>query len=156
MPTVNTRPMEQKDIGPCARLMAVTPLWQRYGVSVESATARFAEAIAEGATILVADDGSGAALGFVWVVIRGAFDRSSYIPLIGVDPAQRGQGIGKILLAAAEAYARPNAADMFLLSSDFNIEAHRFYEREGYSQVGSIPDYVLPGVAEIIFRKRLE
>jgi ribosomal-protein-alanine N-acetyltransferase len=44
---------------------------------------------------------------------------------------------------------------MVLLCSDFNTEAQRFYRRAGYEQVGALPDYVVPGVAELIFRKRL-
>lgn len=156
MPNVTIRRMEPKDIQPCARLMAATPLWQRYGTTIESATARLTNALQEGATILIAVDGTANLLGFVWFVTRGAFDRSGYIRLIGVDPAARGQGVGKILLKAAEDYARPEANDMFLLCSDFNTDAQRFYEREGYQQIGAIPDYVLDGVAEVIFRKRLE
>jgi len=155
MNPITIRPFDSSDIRPCALWMASTPLWQRYGVTFDSASARLSTAFESGATILVAADSSSAALGFVWVVLRGAFDISGYIRLIGVDPAQRSRGIGKLLLTAAEDVVRPAAKDMFLLCSDFNLDAQKFYLREGYQQVGALPDYVLPGITELIFRKRL-
>jgi len=156
MRRVTIRPMIAADIEPCAALMAEAPLWQRYGVTVASAAARFESALRDGGLLLVADDGAGKPLGFVWVVLRGAFNRSGYIPLIGVDEGQRGGGIGQQLLAAAEDHLRQSAIqDMFLLCSDFNGAAQRFYQREGYTQVGAIPDYVIPGITELIFHKRL-
>jgi hypothetical protein len=41
------------------------------------------------------------------------------------------------------------------LVSDFNVQAQRFYLRQGYTQVGVIDAYVLPDVAELLFRKRV-
>ena len=38
--------------------------------------------------------------------------------------------------------------------SDFNAAAQAFYGRLGYEQIGTIPGYVVPGVSELIFRKR--
>src|SRR5437773_125016 len=102
------RALEQSDVGPCAAMIAATPLWQRYGVTPASAVARLSTALHDGATILVAaDDSETAPLGFVWLVMRGAFDLSGYIRLIGVAPGQRGKGIGQRLLAIAEDLIRP-------------------------------------------------
>ncbi|HEX9117815.1 MAG TPA: GNAT family N-acetyltransferase [Anaerolineae bacterium] len=134
--------------------MAASPLWIRYGVTFASAGARFAAGLEAAATILVADAGDEIA-GFVWCEPRGAFARSGYIPLIGVQPDQTSQGVGARLLAAAEAHFRSVSSDVFLLVSDFNAGAQRFYERQGYHQVGALPDYVLPGITELIYRKRL-
>ena len=47
-----------------------------------------------------------------------------------------------------------HSADVFLLVSDFNTTAQAFYRRLGYEQVGAIPGYVVPGITELIFRKR--
>ena len=45
--------------------------------------------------------------------------------------------------------------DLFLLVSSFNRRAQDLYRRHGYAQVGEIPDYIVDGHSELIFRKRL-
>lgn len=155
---MHLRPLHATDIPPLAQLMAVTPLWQRYGVTTASATARLQQGLAEGATITVAEiglaDGQPQLGGFIWYVTRGAFQRGGYVMLIGVQPTLRGQGIGEALMAHAEAAMFAAVESIFLLVSDFNDAAQRFYQRLGYQQVGAIPEFVLPGVNELIFYKR--
>jgi len=152
------RPLVSGDVPALARLMAGDPLWQRYGVTEESAARRLREGFAAGAniagaTIAVAEI-DGEPVGFVWYVERGAFNRSGYIMLIGVQGDARGAGVGRALMEHAEAALFARAADIFLLVSDFNTAAQAFYVRLGYEQVGTIPGYVVPGVSELIFRKR--
>ena len=147
------RPMAPGDVPSLARLMAGDPLWQRYGVTEEAAARRLREGFASGATIAVAEiDGEPA--GFVWYVERGAFNRSGYIMLIGVQRDVRGAGVGRALMEHAEAALFAQASDVFLLVSDFNEAAQAFYGRLGYEQVGTILGYVVPGISEQIFRKR--
>jgi ribosomal protein S18 acetylase RimI-like enzyme len=148
------RPLTAADVPACAALMSDTPLWRRYGVTGESAAARFRSGLAEGVTILVAED-AGVVAGFVWCVVRGAFDRSGYIPLIGVRPGLVGGNIGAELLDAAERFFVLSCQDVFLLVSDFNVGAQRFYQRHGYRQVGALADYVKPGITELLYWKRL-
>ncbi len=151
---MDIRSMLAEDVPTLARLMASDPLWQRYGVTDASAAQRLRAGLAQGATIAVAEvDGNMA--GFIWYVARGAFDRSGYIELIGVQPHMRGRGVGRALMGAAEAELFAHASDVFLLVSDFNHAAQAFYRRLGYEQVGAIPGYVVTGVAELVFRKRL-
>lgn len=73
--------------------------------------------------------------------------------LVGVAPDTQHQGIGAALMDSAEQVLFRSAKDVILLVSDFNLGAQRFYQRRGYQQVGALPDYVLPGVAELIYRK---
>ncbi len=136
-------------------MIATTLPWQRYGVTPERAAERLLDALHRDSALLVADDGGGNRLGFVWLLRHGAFDLSGYIRWIVVSPTNRSGGIGRLLLAAAEEECRKTARDIILLCADFNVDAQRFYERHGYIQVGLLPDYVLPGVAELIYRKRL-
>lgn len=155
MQTLIIRPMTADDIEPCAQTIAQAALWQRYNVTLEGARARLFSGLQEQVTLLVADDGGGSPLGFVWLSVHGAFDRSGYIRWIAVTANQRNSGVGRRLLGAAEDITRQTSDDIFLLCADFNLDAQRFYVRNGYEQVGALPDYVLVGVAELIYRKRL-
>jgi len=147
------RTLTAEDCPACARWMAATPLWQHYGVTEHSAQQRLEQGLANQATIAVAEQ-DGQVLGFVWYVLEGAFARSGYILLIGVQPGRYRQRVGQALMDYAEAQVFQQAADIFLLVSDFNLAAQRFYQRRGYKQVGAIPDYVLPGVSELIYTRR--
>ena len=146
------RPLTHADIEGIASWVAATPLWQRYGVTETSFAERLATGLASGATIFVAER-AGMVLGFVWFVERGAFNRSAYIQLIGVRPETRSDGVGQALMEFAETHTQSH--EMFLLASDFNMDAQRFYERLGYHQVGRLDNYVVAGIGELIFWKKL-
>jgi len=63
-----------------------------------------------------------------------------------VDEAFRGRRIGAALLAAAEEWFRGRGLDLVRVrSGGQRTDAHRFYEREGYTRVKT----------QVIFRKRL-
>lgn len=144
--------MTQDDLPAVAAIMARNALWQRYGVTLASAAQRLQRGLENGATIAVAE-AEGQIAGFVWYVVEGAFQRSGYIMLFGVAPDAHGQGIGRALLSHAEAALFAVSPSIILLVSDFNREAQRFYQRHGYTQVGALPDYVRPGVSELIYFK---
>lgn len=149
------RRFTESDIPHCAAIMAAAPLFQRYNTTLESAAKRLTEALSENAVLFVAEEETGHPLGFVWIVLNGAFARSGYIRVIGVAPDQQSKGIGARLLEAAEKFVAQHSRDLLLLCSDFNTEAQRFYERHGYERIGELSDYALDGVAEVIYRKRL-
>lgn len=147
------RAIQQEDIPPLAQMMASTALWQRYNVTEESAARRLQSGLEQGATILVAEIDQ-TPVGFVWYVVNGAFNRSGYIMLIGVEQSARSTGVGRALMREAETILFEKVNDVFLLVSDFNTEAQKFYQRLGYEQVGIIRNYVIEGVDELIFRKK--
>ncbi len=149
---MNIRPMLPADIPDCACWVAETPLWQRYGITEQSFSDRLRAGLANGATVYVAADEE-QVLGFLWLVERGAFDRSGYVELIGVRPTSRSRGVGRALMEFAEAQVFAQGRDLFLLVSDFNHDAQRFYRGMGYRQAGVLEDYVIQGVAELIFWK---
>jgi ribosomal protein S18 acetylase RimI-like enzyme len=146
------RPLAPADIADIARWVAATPLWQRYNVTETSFAERLANGLANGATIFVATRANDV-LGFVWLVARGAFNRSAYIQLIGIRPDARASGVGRALMEFAEAHAP--SRDLFLLVSDFNTAAQKFYARLGYVQVGKLDDYVVQGISELLMWKTL-
>lgn len=157
MPSVTVRPLHARDIPAVAGWIAATPLWQRYRFSAPQAEASLARALAQADILLVADveREGGQACGLAWCLPAGAFGRSPYLRILGVRAGLTGLGIGAALLDRLEQVAAERASDLFLLVSDFNQAARRFYQRQGYRQVGAIPGYVLPDVTELIFWKRL-
>ena len=104
-------------------------------------------------TLFVARAG-GLPLGFLLLRPRGLAG-SPYIVSIAVAPAARGQGIGTRLMDHVAAAVSPPARHLFLCVSDFNHDARRLYARYGFAQVGAVPDYLVPGIAELILHKRL-
>ena len=152
---ISVRPMTPEDIPLLATWMVTVPLWQRYNLTTEKARAQFEMAFAREDILLVADMDSERACGFAWCMKQGAFGRSVYLRLIGVRPDLASGGAGSTLLEAAEQEAVKISADLFLLVSDFNHDAQRFYERHGYRRIGEIAGYVLPDVNELIYRKSL-
>lgn len=154
------RPMTADDFTPLAAWMVEVPLWQRYGLRAERAAANFAAAHTRGEILIaadrMADRAEDRACGFAWIVPHGAFGRSAYLRLIGVRPDCAGGGLGGLLLARAEQEALAFGDALFLLVSDFNTDAQRFYTRHGYVQAGAISGYVLPNVVELLLWKRLK
>ena len=147
------RLMQPNDVAVIAHWMVELPLWQRYGVTEAAASAQFNEALERGSDLLLVAEVQADVRGFAQCLRGGAFGRSDYLRLIGVRSDCVGQGIGAALLTEVEAQTRSH--DLFLLTSDFNEGAQRFYRRMGYEQIGAIPGYVVPDVTELIFRKRL-
>lgn len=154
MPTMTIRPMQHADIASLAAWLPDVPLWQRYGLTSAQVRAMLAGGLERSDILLVAD--AGEVCGLAWCLPHGAFGRSAYLRLLGVHPAHAGQGIGARLLADAEGAAAVSSREIFLLVSDFNTAAQRFYRRHGYSQSGAITGYVLPDVTEYVYWKRLQ
>jgi GNAT superfamily N-acetyltransferase len=146
--------MSNADMPALAAWMVEAPLWKRYDLTVEKAVANFEGGLSRGEWLIVAEMDR-QTCGFAWAIPKGAFGRSPYLRLIGVQPNKAGSGIGAQLLDAIERLALSVSIDLFLLVSDFNDGARRFYIRQGYEQIGAIPAYVVPDVTELIFRKRL-
>jgi ribosomal protein S18 acetylase RimI-like enzyme len=138
-------------------IVGQNPLWhERYRYGAERAAADLRGGVARGELIWGATGAGGEALlGFAWVVPNGAFSRWPYLRLLGVAPQAQGRGVGARLLDHAEEQLRDRSRHLFLLASEFNEGAQRFYARQGYRQIGAIPEFVLPGVAEQIWMKKI-
>ena len=93
----------------------------------------------------------GAFAGVLVLNLRGAF--VGYLQAICVAPAFRGQGVGTALVAFAEARIFQDHPNVFLCVSAFNPGARGLYERLGYTLVGELPDFVVPGQTELLMRK---
>lgn len=149
------RAMRPEDAAPAARWMAQIEPWVRYNAVPERIQARLEQGIADGDIVLTVDVGEAKARGFAFCALTGIFDRSPYLRWIAIHPDYSGAGIGGALLAAVEQAVTPYDQDLFLLAADFNTGARRFYERYGYRQMAVLPDYVVAGVAEVLYWRRL-
>jgi predicted N-acetyltransferase YhbS len=88
-------------------------------------------------TFLVAEQDDGAPIGCVYTEQRG--DRG-YFGLLAVDPAQHGKGVGRTLIAAAEArFLRAGCRAVDISVVDLRTELPPFYRRLGYVETGTAP-----------------
>ncbi len=155
-------PLRATDVDDCARIVAGDPLWQRYGLTLSGArrairgaqgAARRGRLAARDAGELVVARQRGRAVGFIWFHLRGTFHHSGYVRWIAVAPEAQGRGVGQALMAYAEDRILKGGPNVFLMVSDFNQGAQTFYEKLGYTRVGAIPDYIVPGITEVLYRK---
>jgi len=78
-----------------------------------------------------------------------------YIRSMAVAPSARGRGIGKMLLARVESFAKANGfRRMFLSTTPFLQEAIRLYERFGFERTSDEP-HELAGTPLFIMEKAL-
>ncbi|HET9505031.1 MAG TPA: GNAT family N-acetyltransferase [Hymenobacter sp.] len=65
-----------------------------------------------------------------------------YLSTLAVAPAAQGHGVGRQLLAAAEAYARQHGCTRVLISVlSARPELVAWYERHGYQRTGASEDF---------------
>ena len=90
-------------------------------------------------------------------VVGGLYGRSGYgflfVELLAMGPA-RGQGIGRRVMALAEAEARAAGLDGIWLDT-WTFQAPGFYEKLGFVECGRIPNYP-PGHSRIFYVKRFD
>jgi ribosomal protein S18 acetylase RimI-like enzyme len=148
------RPLAVADLPALGERLAALPLMQRYGRTAEKLEAALAAALRRGEGLLVAEEG-GVVTGLAWFLPSGTLALGGYLKLIAVLGDGQGRGTGAALLEAFEAAVARESAHAFLLVSDFNEAAQRFYARRGYVRVGALPGLVLPDVGEALYWKRL-
>jgi len=151
---VTVRPLEAAEVPALAATLAQLPLLLRYGRDAARLESDLRAALGRGEGLLVAPGPSGPA-GLCWYLPGGTLAMGGYLKLIAVAAGAHGAGLGAALLQAFESEVARGSRHAFLLVSDFNEGAQRFYERHGYARVGALPGLVLPGVAELLYWKRL-
>jgi ribosomal-protein-alanine N-acetyltransferase len=89
--------------------------------------------------------GAGSLLGYHLVLTRAGCRWGRLYSLV-VDPAARGRGLGRILLADAEAQARrAGCRGLRLEVRQDNAAANALYAAAGYRRVAALPDYYEDG-----------
>ena len=145
----------------CAQMMSQSLPWVVYGYTEAECRSKISEPPAR--TIVAIRDNT--AIGFITVVPREIASCPG-VSLLCIAESERGQGIGTVLLAEAERFLFKNDVNVCLTMSVLPNEKdsagqptgralrlRNFYEHRGYTQVGSLPSYNLPGQDELLFRK---
>ena len=138
----------------CRDALCQSTLGERYFSSPGSAEDAILEGIRQ-ENLYVAFIGE-ECVGFTYIIPKGAFHSFPYLHIIAVKEEYRNRGIGKALLDYSERIAHEMADKFFLVVADYNPDAKRFYERNGYRQVGVIPNLYRPGVTEYMMEKDLK
>ncbi len=92
--------------------------------------------------------------GFMYYLPNGVFHSFPYLHLIVTKKSNRSCGVGTEMLHYLETIV--NIPKIFLVVADFNPDAKRFYEKNGYKQVGRIDSLYRPGIAENLMMKECE
>jgi ribosomal protein S18 acetylase RimI-like enzyme len=137
----------------CAEALFDSEIGSIYFSPKERALAFLSEGLTK-EEIYVALDTKGGCLGYIWFTLTGAFSRFPYVRNIAIKKSYRGKGIGRKLLSFFEEKGFNASPTVFLLVSNFNTKAQKFYREMGYQEVGRIPDLVRRGVTEHIMMKK--
>jgi [ribosomal protein S18]-alanine N-acetyltransferase len=143
------RPMTAEDRSGVIELLASSDPWKRLGYQANDWDQYFAP-LPQGRDSYVVDQ-NGRVAGIV--VVRRKFLLGDYVELLGVADWARGKGLGGLLLAYVEASVFERAQNLFACVSDFNDQARHFYKKQGYEEIGPMPNLLIPGSAEILLRK---
>jgi ribosomal protein S18 acetylase RimI-like enzyme len=92
-------------------------------------------------------------IGFMGVNKKGCFGKFSYLSIIAVKKRYRNKGIGRALVKKFEDIGFKEADRVFILVSDFNKQAQKFYKKLGYKKIGNIPDLFKNGISENLLVK---
>jgi ribosomal protein S18 acetylase RimI-like enzyme len=123
--------------------------WRRLGYGVADWNRLLAIPLEGREGLVLVADGAVAGL----ALVRRNFLAGDYLELFAVAAAVRGRGLGAVLLAHLESMVFARARNFFVCVSDFNEGARRFYASHGYAHVGTLPDLLVGGSAELLLRK---
>jgi ribosomal-protein-alanine N-acetyltransferase len=83
--------------------------------------------------------------------------RAAHIVTIDVRAAYRRRGVGRILMDAAEGWARERKVELiYLETAEDNLVAQRFYGARGYVKVESVENYYANGQSALVMAKSLK
>lgn len=150
------RVLRVSDLPQLMRWLPAEPLMQRYRLRNAIIERALRAALGRDEILRTTDRPDAPCCALAWTQPRAGLGRGAYLRLLFVQSGQQGHGIGRALLTACEEAARARGQEsLMLLVSDYNLGAQAFYRRCGYEEAGRLREYVLPGVDELLFWKRL-
>ena len=143
------RAMQPEDRESVIRMLADADPWKTLGYDHKDWSRIFCP-IPQGRETFVAE-ADGKVTGIA--IVREKFLLGDYLELLGVAGWARQQGTGKRLLAHVESVVFARTKNLFACVSDFNTGARDFYRKQGFQEIGPMPNFLIPGSAEILLRK---
>jgi GNAT superfamily N-acetyltransferase len=92
-------------------------------------------------SVLVAEEAPGKTLGYVFTSTREDYfthERHAHVEVLAVEPAAQHQGIGRLLMDAAESWARGRGYRRITL----NVFAQNERARQMYERLGYLPETI--------------
>ena len=143
------RDMRAEDRDPVIEILTGSDPWKRLGFTAVDWNRIFAPLPTGRDTFVLEIEGN--VLGIA--IVRRKFLFGDYLELLGISPSAIGRGLGSRLLTHVESLTFARANNMFACVSDFNEAARAFYRKQGYKEIGPMPNFLIPGYAEILLRK---
>ena len=143
------RSMDPDDRGPVVRLLGDSDPWKTLGYTKDDWNRIFCPTPQGRDCYVVELDGHVAGV----TIVRQKFLLGDYLELLGVAEWARKQGIGRSLLSHVERLVFGRTTNLFACVSDFNESARAFYKKHGYQEIGPMPNFLIPGSAELLLRK---
>jgi ribosomal protein S18 acetylase RimI-like enzyme len=146
--TIRIVPMTRSHVPACADIVAASEPWKTLRERVD-----FLPFIKKKQAYVAIIEG--AVAGFVVFTPEPVFARGGYLRAIGVAPAIRGLGVGRLLMAFAERSTAEKTPNFYLCVSSFNREGQAFYRKCGYKKVGTLEGLIRKDASEYIYWKKL-
>ncbi|OQW64240.1 MAG: hypothetical protein BVN28_03525 [Nitrospira sp. ST-bin4] len=141
--------MRAEDCAEVVQLLSQSDPWKTLGYTIADWNRIFCP-LPQGRDSYVAElDGRVAGV----ALVKQKFLLGDYLELLGVAEWARHKGIGSLLLKHVEQLVFERTKNLFACVSDFNQAARDFYKKQGYQEIGPMPNFLIPGSAEIFLRK---
>src|SRR6185369_14188754 len=134
------------------RWLAAMEPWRGMGYGA-AGLGRFLARSARARQAWVASAGGPRAPALGVMVLQPGVLLGGFVALLAVRPEAAGRGIGRALMAKAEAETFAERRWLYTSTDARNRDALRFYRKLGFVRVGVLPDLIRPGRSEILLRK---